>query len=482
MIKEIFKKQVVKNSLINFIAKGVGLVISIIFVTYISRKLTKFELGVFAVMNIFMGVIPLIVGLGLATSAIRLVPELKAKGEHQKVSDIIKLTISLPIPETILITLLGVLLSKFLSIAFLKSSEYSGCIIWILFISFFYSIFDRIILVCQSLQEFGKIAILFIFTNLISRRLAVILLLKGYGMVGIFQGFLIGTFLGVVIGFFTLREYIFSKYHGYSIKEYIKFSFPYYLQGWARFAFNQADQFLVALIFVPEILAVYFIAKKIIFLFTLILESLLEPLIPKLAENKSQNIEIFSNNFKKSYYIFSTFALFSSLFLLINSKNFMYLLGGIKFYNQFAVLNILSVSMFFYFLFSLYSIWIYLLYQPIDILKLKFLVGIFNILFGFLLGLKLGLVGFAIGQSFGFIIGIFIIYSKYKINDFKFLLEDIKKFTLVIVTFIIGYILNLYFLPLVDNFSKVIRNFMVNLLLFSFLYFAILRRKIKEVF
>jgi len=31
------------------------------------------------VMNIFMGIISLIVGLGLATPAIRLVPELKAK-------------------------------------------------------------------------------------------------------------------------------------------------------------------------------------------------------------------------------------------------------------------------------------------------------------------------------------------------------------------------------------------------------------------
>ena len=51
MIKEIFKKQVVKNSLINFIGKSVVLVISVIFVAYISRKLTKFELGVFAVMT-----------------------------------------------------------------------------------------------------------------------------------------------------------------------------------------------------------------------------------------------------------------------------------------------------------------------------------------------------------------------------------------------------------------------------------------------
>jgi len=298
MIKEILNRQIIKNSLLNFISRSFVLIISVVFIAYISRKLTKFELGIFAVMNIFMGIIPLIVGLGLATSAIRLVPELKAKGNFEKVSDIIKLTVSLPIPETILITLLGVILSKFLSIVFLKSPQYSEYITWIILISFFYSIFDRIILVYQSLQDFKKIAFLSIFMNLLSRILAIIFLLNGYGVVGIFKGFLIGTIFGVIIGIFTLRKYIFSKYYGYPIKEYIRFSFPYYLQGWA---FNQADQFLVALMFIPEILAVYFIAKKVVSLFILVFESLLEPIVPRLAEKKGQSIENFFENYKKSY-------------------------------------------------------------------------------------------------------------------------------------------------------------------------------------
>lgn len=79
MIKEILNRQIIKNSLLNFISRSFVLIISVVFIAYISRKLTRFELGIFAVMNIFMGIIPLIVGLGLATSAIHLVPELRAK-------------------------------------------------------------------------------------------------------------------------------------------------------------------------------------------------------------------------------------------------------------------------------------------------------------------------------------------------------------------------------------------------------------------
>jgi O-antigen/teichoic acid export membrane protein len=482
MIKKILNRQIVKNSLLNFISQSFVLIISVVFIAYISRKLTKFELGIFAVMNIFMGIIPLIVGLGLATSAIRLVPELKVKGNFEKVSDIIKMTVGLPIPETILITLLCIILSKFLSIVFLKSPQYSEYITWIILISFFYSVFDRIILIYQSLQDFKKIAFLSIFMNLLSRILAIIFLLNGYGVVGIFKGFLIGTIFGVIISIFTLRKYIFSKYYGYPIKEYIRFSFPYYLQGWARFAFNQADQFLVALMFIPEILAVYFIAKKVVSLFILVFESLLGPIVPRLAEKKGQSIENFFENYKKSYHTFSIFAFLSSLFLLINSKNLIYLLGGGKFYNQFLVLNIISVSMFFYFLFSLYSIFVYLMYTPLDILKINILVGIANMLFGFLLGLKFELIGFAIGQSIGFILGIFILYYNYKEpKSFGFLLDDIKNSIIVIFIFFVGYILNLYFLPLINSFLVIIKNLIINLLFFSLLYFCFVRKSMRII-
>jgi len=471
------QKSLTKNILLNLVSKILVTLISIVFIGYISRCLSKTELGIFALMFIFDGLIPVIAGLGLGTSAIRLIPEFK--NESSKISDIIKLTILLPSVTTFLVAIYASYISNLISLVFLKTEVYGGFVIWIIFISSFSCILQYIIIVLQSLQKFSKIALLSIFSNFISRFLAVVFLLNGYGIVGIFQGFLIGTIFGVIIGIFTLQKYIFSKYYGYPVKEYIKFSFPYYLQGWARFAFNQADQFLVAVIFIPEILAIYFIAKKVLSLFILVLESLLEPIIPRLAENKGQSIEIFFENYKKSYHTFSIFAFLSSLFLLINSKNLIYLLGGSKFYNQFLVLNILSVSMFFYFLFSLYSIFVYLMYTPLDILKINILVGITNILFGFLLGLKFGLIGFAIGQSIGFILGIFIIYYNYKEpKSFGFLLDDIKNSIIVIFIFFVGYILNLYFLPLINSFLAIIKNLIVNLLLFSlFVFFVFLREK-----
>jgi O-antigen/teichoic acid export membrane protein len=119
------------------------------------------------------------------------------------------------------------------------------------------------------------------------------------------------------------------------------------------------------------------------------------------------------------------------------------------------------------------------MYTPLDILKINILVGSANMLFGFLLGLKFGLIGFAVGQSIGFILGIFMIYYNYKEpKSFGFLLDDIKNSIIVIFIFFVGYILNLYFLPLINSFLAIIKNLIVNLLLFSlFVFFVFLREK-----
>ena len=387
-----------------------------------------------------MGVIPLIVGLGLATSAIRLVPELKAKGEYKKVSDIIKLTIGLPLPETLLITLIGVLLSKFLSKIFLKSPDYFSYIICILFISFLYSIFDRITLVYQSLQDFKKIAFLSIFTNLLSRILAVIFFLKKYELIGIFKGFIIGTCLGVIIGLFTLREYIFSKYHGYPIKEYIKFSFPYYLQGWNQFIFTQLDQLFVSLFTTPEKLAVFFIGKKIVQPFILVSLSLKEAVNVKLSEKKGKGIEHFKRDLSKFGSFFIWFGLFLSLSIVYNSKLLITLVGGELYKDYYYIVDLLSLYLFFYLVYSVFNTGIYLIEEPKVYLNLYFYFSMINMLIVLILGNLFGLVGFSISQSVGTIFA--IIYMIKKFNN-KWIYVNFNEVRLILLVMIIFYLLGI---------------------------------------
>ena len=482
-MKRIFKKQVVKNSFLNLISRTTVLVISIGFIAFVSRKLNMTEFGIFALLTVLESLTSMIVGIGFPTSAIRLIPELKAKGEETKVADIVKLTILFPTLVSLFITLIGLIEIKFLSSIFLKSEEFAISILWILAISFFYSIFDRIILLYQALQQFGKIAFLSIFTNATQRLLAIIFMVLGFGLKGIFLGFLVGAILGVIIGIFLLGKYIFSRYNGYSLKEFIKFSMPYYWLGWARYAFTQADQILVALIFTPEILAAYFLAKKIVSLVILVFESLLEPVIPKLSEIKTKGIFIFKINMDKVYSAFSFFIFMGVILIFLNSKNFMYLLGGAKFYEDFYLLNVLGISVFFYGIYSISIIGVYLLEHPKEIFKIHLLVGIITILSGVGLGLLFGLNGFALAQSLGYLTGILFIRYKYGNKWISNIWQrDVMFLVLVICgSILFGYYFNKGFLPIVINLSSLIKITILNLAILL-LFFAYLIKNKELIF
>lgn len=481
MIMDILKKQVVKNSFINLISRITVTLVSIGFIGYISRILSKEELGVFALLSVFESLLPVIVGLGLIASAIRLIPEVKARGEESKVSDIIKITLFLTNLVALPLILVGIFGRNYLSLVFLKSNKYANIIIWILLTSFFFTSFSWILLIHQSLQSFTQIAILSIITYVLQRLIAIFLLLKGYGIEGIIYGFFIGSMVGVLLGIFTLKKYIFSKYYGYPIGDLIKFSLPYYAQGWARYVFNQGDQTMVALIFVPEILAVYFLAKKIVSLVILVFEALLEPVIPKLAEIKPKGILIFKHNINKIYNIFVISALIVVILMFINNKNIIYFLGGEKFYNDYLVVNILAISFFVYLLFSIYSIEIYLLEKPQELLKINLLVGGINIVSGFTLGFTFSLIGFAIAQSLGFIIGIIIIQNKYKEITPYNIRKDILYMLIVLLGFVLGSILSKNFIPVIDEVSKLSKVIFINFVVLVLIAYALYVMKKKEI-
>lgn len=469
-----------KNSVINLITQISVSFFSILFIGYLSRVLTKHELGIFAILFIFEGFITAITGLGLPTSAIRLVPELEAKNEKDKVSDIIKITCFIPTLLGICLVFLGFIFRNYLSLVFLKSQDISCYIIWYLIISFFYAVFQVELLLLQSLQEFFKIGYLKMLTEIGCRLFAIIFLIQGYELKNIFLGFLIGSIIGAAAGIFSLKKFIFYKRkysERYPIISYVKFSLPYYYQGLARFGFMYADQTIISLMFSPETLAIYFMAKKIISIPILVFSALFDPVIPKLAEIKSKSLDLFSYSLTRVYQIFSALSLFGTIMLFINSKFLLFLLGGSKFIGNYYILNILSISFFTYCIFTLLTIYIYLLKSPKEMLIISLFVGLLNIISSVILGLYLGIAGISIAQSTGFLGGIIFIYINNKLYLYK-LKENFVFIALLILSFTLGVYLNEYIFDLSPNLSQWLKIFISNL--FFLLGFILYLQNIKK--
>ncbi|HAR63579.1 MAG TPA: hypothetical protein DF296_01890 [Candidatus Margulisbacteria bacterium] len=464
--KKIAGKSLALNSFINLSTKISLLFISLAFIGYISRILDQTELGIFAVLFIFYSLLGMLGGLGLNSTALRLIPELLAKKEHTKTGDIIKITMIASTFATLLLCLAGFGIDTYIASIFLKSKDLAVFIDWIIVNSFFYTIFDRFILLYQTLQQFKMLAFLNIITNVSQRAFALILILLGYKLHGIMLGFLLGTLLGVICGFIGMSKFLFSQYNGYSAKEYIKFSFPFYGQGIMRFMFSQADQMLIAFLFNPEKLAIYFIAKKIINLITLVFEAIYDTVTPKLAEIKSKGLLVFKNNLGRVYQILISLVLIGVSVIFLNSKLFMFLLGGEKFTEYYYLLNVLAISIITYTLYLLSNIGVYLYKSPKEGFALSFYVGATTVILEIIFGLTFGLIGFSIAQSIGYIVGIAIVQYKYKDASINYIWRrDITFASLAALGLITGYYINTYFLTMDNTIFLLTKTLIINILL-----------------
>lgn len=468
-----------RRSAINLFSRIVVSAISLVFLGIVSRRLSEAQLGVFAVMFVFYGIVSMFGGLGFGTSSIRLIPEIKAKGSLNHVSDIIKYTVFVPFVILLFLMVAGFYFQKSLADVFLKSPDLSGFIRLILISSVFYATYDRIILIMQSLQWFSKIAVLNIIINILQRLLAVIFLYFGYGVKGILYGFLIGNILGCILGFMFLMGHLLMPFSGYSLKQYIRFSLPFYGQGFSRFLFSRADQTFIAILFTPDRLAVYFIAKRIVSLINLVLEPLLEPVIPKLSEIKVRGLSAFRENSAKIYVIFSFLAFAGACFVIFNSKIALFIVGGAKYVPNTLILNILAVSVFLSFVFSISKIGIYLYQHPKETFKISFCVGLVNTLVGIVMGLYLGLAGFALAQCIGFLCGIFFIRYKYK-SDWVIYEPrlDVLYFLSLSAVAVTGAAVNRYLARADMDIANIVKIFILNFILIGLFSALIFKNKV----
>jgi O-antigen/teichoic acid export membrane protein len=403
-------------------------------------------MGVFALLSVFEVLFLTISSLGLTTSAIRMVPELQQNGQISTISDILKIAIILPSLIGLFVLIAGIIFCRALSILFLKSPAFNNLIILILINCFFHSIVDRVILLQSSLQRFKHVAVLSIIYH-VSQRLLSLMLLFAYrrNVESIFIGFMISRSFITILALFSMKDYIFSIYNGYSIRKLVRFSWAYYGNNWARFAFNQADQAIVSMLFVPEILASYYIAKKTTSLVSLVWEALLEPVIPKMAETKGRGIEYFQFNLDKIMRAFTTILIMGTVIIPLNSKLLLLILGGREYVTSYTLVSIMAIAVLTNGLFSLYTIKLYLWDPPLKILKLYIIVGIINIIAGLMLGKYFSVQGFACAQSLGFIVGVILITLNDR-QEWKNLARVYSlDLSIVLLALLIGLYLNRFF-------------------------------------
>lgn len=395
-------------------------IITIAFFIFAGRILTKVELAAIAVFIIIDSASQAIAALGVGTTGIKKIPIFLTEGKKKEAAALLKSCISIPIIPLVLVSCGVFLLSDRISAFFFKESGYAFLIKLIALGILFSGINVFLSYGVRAIQRFGILSVGQIITGTAQRIFAIGFYFL-YGIKGIIFGFIIGSLIGIFFFIYNLRD-IFSLKSGlYPIRSLISYSFPYYIEGFARYFTMQGDQLIIGAFLNPASLATYFIAIKFFETLYLIISAWGDALIPKIAELSAESKERVELGYRKTSRYFSLFFIPLCFLFIGLSPFFIDIIGGGKYPEAVLPAIILSTAALVYGFKGLIEIGVFILGRPFDRLKFELIASSLLMFFTVSLIGILDLQGAAVGRLLAVIIAfVYGIFALRKFMDVRF--------------------------------------------------------------
>lgn len=447
-------------------------VFSILFLIFYARVLTPFELSILPVFAVLAGISTLLFEFGLFPTLVREVPKLLEKDREKAISLLHTSSLIIAIGVAIFSTLTFLFSSKIASI-FFKEPEFAY-LIELMSIGFFLTGLNDILTAdMRATSEFGKLTLRNI-TFRISQRVLGIALFFIWGIRGLIIGFNLGIAIGVIMSIYFLRRYLFTRFRWYPIKELLKFSFPYYIEGYLHYFRNQGDQLIVGAFLSPAHLSAYYIARRLfdnLDIFRISIDQTITPALSKLSSSGAKRVE---ESFTKISILFPYFVIPLCFLAASLSFAFVNLAGGEKYLNATIPAIILCFTLLLYFFMIPLSRSIFVLGNPVERLKITAIHSFLILLFLILLTRNLGILGVALSRLLAVIVT--LIYAYFALRKLMVIKFDSKAvtnslFASMVMASIISFAQIIYYkLYLVPLYAA------IGILVFFFLFVKMLRK------
>lgn len=414
-------------------AEFVSIIFGAFYFLFITRTFTKIEIASLAVLSIIMSLSGLLNGFGLHATVVKLIPGYIAGNERKKIAQFLQGSYMLILVTSLILTLLALIFARQISQVLFKAEEFHGLIRIMAFSIFSNKFYETTAHNLTAFQKFAELSLSQIASNVIIRIFAIFLYFSN-GIEGYLVGLITGQFLLACWMFFQIRIFIFRKVHFFSLKETLRYSFPFYLNSYIGYGANYGDSLIAGLFLQPEVLAIYYVARRFIDYLEIFINAVLKPVFPKMLELKSQGMEIIGKVFYKSTRYLSL-VLIPVVFLIISLSYFLLnIYGKGKYLSGLPVLIALGFASIFTGFYSLLMGTIFVTRNPIETTKIEAAKSLVNILGGLVLIKNFGIIGLVIGKSAavltGFVIGHLFISRFLK---FRYDVPFIKKITFISV-------------------------------------------------
>ncbi len=404
--------------------------VNIFYIAYffiVTMLFSKVEMAAIPVFGVITRLCSVMVGLGLSATCIQKTPGYIAEGNKENASILIKASIIIPVFLSLSLALVVFIFSGYISRVFFKTSEYTNLIKIISVGIVTLRLKTSLIFMLHATDRFDILSVIGVIHGIIPRLIAFslyfVLEIKGYIL-----GLILGDILSSTLMLYFIRDFIFykSKLELQALKRMIFYSLPYHIEGFMRLGSMNADKFIVGVFLTPEILATYHVARTFLDCLIQFVAVLLDPIVPKIAQTKTQGFGIVEKAFTMTSRYLS-FTLIPASFLIISlSYPLLQIFGGGKYISGVPVLAILALSAITYGLYSVYSMNVYILGKPIFRLKQGSVNGILNVIFVLVLIIPLNIVGSALARLFSLFFA--MLFSRFLLKRIACMKFDIFAF------------------------------------------------------
>lgn len=261
--------------------------IALAFLGVSTRLLTLEQMAAFAVYNTFCGLLTVVCSLGLLASCLKHVPAWRARGEAGRAAHLVRTAGWVYAIGAVIVT--GGIIASRSAIAgvLLKDPSREADVAIAAAAALCFGLYEAVQLLLSAHQRFARQARDNVVSALAQRLLSLGLFFP-FGLAGYLAGFAAGSLMGAVSGWMELRQLLAGAEDGKRgtgpASHHIAVAFPFYVDGYLRYAYMHLDQLLVGIFLTPVDLSIYFVAKRFLQYGQVMVASLVEPLVARAAQ------------------------------------------------------------------------------------------------------------------------------------------------------------------------------------------------------
>lgn len=266
-------------------------ILGLLMIAFYTRYLTKEDLAIFPAYEMLAALAMIIFGLGLQPTLIRELPAL-LQSDREKARGMMYTGAAILISGGAVFGVAVFLLADTVSIWIFKSPDFAH-LLRIASFGFFLTAARNVAhYYLWAGARFEKISIVQVVTAMGRVALAGGLVLA-FGLPGLVWGLVLTDLITFLMSFWYLRDLVFgARVRWHPAGKLVKESLPFYLEGFLIYFRSQGDNWIVAAMLGPSVMAVFYVAKRLPQMLLMFLESLDKVVTSEIARRQADTEEI----------------------------------------------------------------------------------------------------------------------------------------------------------------------------------------------